>query len=68
MTTRHEKDALLNECAQYTAFFSENCSVGLDCVNDSQCFAAHISELLQSTEDNFHWEKMNFESLKRGNY
>ena len=33
-----------------------------------QFFAAHISELLQSTEDNFHWEKMNFEGLKKGNY
>ena len=49
-----KKDTLLNESAQYTVFFSENCSVGLDCVNDSQCSAAHISELLQSTEDNFH--------------
>ena len=27
---------------------------GLDSVNDSQFLAAHISELLQSTEDNFH--------------
>ena len=46
-----KKDALLIECGSIQ-HFCENCSVGLDSVNDSQFFAAHISELLQSTEDN----------------